>query len=177
MLDGRGAVAERATHLAGGLARLGESLRVDEVTHRLSLREIEPAGEKCALRKFAGLSETRAQFKRAAQQQLQHHRRTVGRNFDQIFGSIRARSGEKCDQGFVNARGVVTGGVEHIGKTRMGVLEYLERMPQPDQLHRYRCSLRTAETHDADATASRRRGDGGDGLGNRFRRGHFYPSV
>ena len=92
LFDGRHAVAERAAHLAGGLARLGEGLRVDEVANRFSLREVEPAGEECALGKFAGLGQARAQLEGAAQQQLQHHGRAVRCDLNQIFGGIGARS-------------------------------------------------------------------------------------
>ena len=91
------APTERAAHLAGGLARLGEGLRVDQVADRLSLREIEAAGEKGALGEFAGLGETRAQLKRAAQKQLQHHGRAVRCNLNEIFGCVRARSGKESD--------------------------------------------------------------------------------
>ena len=44
------APAERAAHLAGGLPRLRQRLRFDQVAHRLGLGQIELAGEKCALR-------------------------------------------------------------------------------------------------------------------------------
>ena len=95
-------MAERAAHLAGGLARLGERLRVDEVAHRFSLREVEPAGEKCALRELAGLGQARAQLERAAQQQLQHHRRAVRGNLDQIFRGVGVGRGEEGDQRLVD---------------------------------------------------------------------------
>jgi hypothetical protein len=41
LLEGRDAAAERATHLAGGLARLGQGLRLDEVADGLGLGEVE----------------------------------------------------------------------------------------------------------------------------------------
>ena len=100
---GRDTMAERATHLARGLAHLGESLRVDEVTHRFSLREVEAAGKECTLRKFAGLGEARTQLERAAQQQLQHHWRTVRGNFHEVFRSVGVRRGKECHQSFVDA--------------------------------------------------------------------------
>ena len=50
LLDGRSAAAERAAHLAGGLPRLRERLRIDQVANRFGLRQIQPAGQKSALR-------------------------------------------------------------------------------------------------------------------------------
>ena len=64
-----------------------------------------------------------AQLECAAQQQLQHHGRAVGCDLDEVFGGIGAGSGEKCDQGFVDARGVVIGGVKHVSETRVSVFE------------------------------------------------------
>ena len=100
------APAERAAHLAGGLARLGERLRSDQVAHRLGLGEIESAGQKGALRKLARLGQSRAQGKSAAQQQLQHHRRAVRRYLNEIFGGIRVRSAKKGDHRLVNASSI-----------------------------------------------------------------------
>ena len=103
LLDGSDAAAERATHLAGGQARLGEGLRLDQVAHRLGLGEVEPAGEKGALGEFAGLGQPRAQIERAAKQQFQHDRRSMRGNLDEILGGVGVGSGEEGDQRFVDA--------------------------------------------------------------------------
>ena len=185
LLDGRDAAAKRAAHLAGGLARLGKGLRFNQVANGFSLREVEPAGEKGALRKLPRLGQPRAQLKRAAQQQLQHHGRAVRCNLNQIFACVRARSAEVRDHGFVDAcglvdargfvaRGLVAALIEHIGQTRVGVFE---RARQPHQLHGDRRGLRPAQAHNADSAAPRGRGDGGDGVDNGDGRGHGLHSV
>ena len=104
LLDGRNAMAERATHLAGGLARLRERLRVDEVAHRFGLREIEPAGQKRPLRELSGLGQPRAELERAAQQQFEHHRRPVRGNLYQIFRGVGVWRGKESHQRLVDWR-------------------------------------------------------------------------
>ena len=165
------APAQRAAHLARGLARLGQRLRLDQVAHRLGLRQVQPAGQKCALRKLARLGQPRAQLQRAAQQQLQHHRRAVRRNLHQIFGGIGVGRGKKRDQRLVDAARIArfstaSDRIQHIGQPRAPVLQ---RLPQPHQLRGDRRSLRPAQAHNSDAAAARRRGDGGDGVGVTFR--------
>ena len=54
------AAAQRAAHLAGRLTCLRERLRLNQVAHGLGLSQIEFAGEKSALSKFARLSQPRA---------------------------------------------------------------------------------------------------------------------
>ena len=148
LLYGRDAMAERAAHLAGGLARLSEGLRVDEVADRFSLGEVEAAGEECALREFAGLGEARAEIERSAQQQLQDHRRAVRGNFDQIFGGVGVGRGKECDEGFVDAgRSVCSrargANVEHIGETRAGVRRWSRWLAQARPIATaIACSLR-----------------------------------
>ena len=46
LLDGRHPPAERAAHLAGGLAHLGECLGFDQVANRFGLGQIEPARQE-----------------------------------------------------------------------------------------------------------------------------------
>ena len=179
LLDGRDAAAERAAHLAGGLARLGEGLRFDEVADGFSLREVEAAGEEGALREFAGLGEARAQRRARGATAAPAPPASRARQFRPGLRRCRSWARRRMSPGLRRcvwlrrARGFI-GAVEHIGQTRAGVFE---RMAQADQLHGDGCSLRTAEAHDADATASRRRGDGGDGVGNRGGRGHFSPQC
>ena len=103
LLHGRDAAAERAAHLAGGLARLGERLRVDQVADRLGLRQVELAGEKCALSEFAGLGQPRAQLERAPQQQIEHHRRSVRGNLYEVFAGVGIGRGEQGDHRLVDA--------------------------------------------------------------------------
>ncbi len=49
------AAGERAFHLLRGDAGLVQRLRVDQIAHGFSLREIDAAGEKRALGEFAGI--------------------------------------------------------------------------------------------------------------------------
>ena len=103
LLDGRDAAAEGATHLACGLARLGEGLCVDEIAHRLSLREIELAGEECALSEFAGVRQPRAKRKCAPQQQVEYHGRSMRGNLYKFIAGIGIGRGEKGDHRLVDA--------------------------------------------------------------------------
>jgi hypothetical protein len=68
------AMAERAAHLTRSLAGLGEGLGLDKIANGFCLGEVEFAGQKCALRELAGLCESRAEVKRAAQQKIQNNR-------------------------------------------------------------------------------------------------------
>ena len=61
LLDGSDAAAERASHLTGGLAGLGEGLGFDEVANGFGLGEVELAGEEGALGEFAGVGEASAE--------------------------------------------------------------------------------------------------------------------
>ncbi len=97
------ATAERAAHLAGGLAGLGERLRVDEVADSFSLGEVELAGKKGALRELAGLGEARAQSESAAEEQIEDDGRAVRGDLNQVFCGVGVRRGEEGDDGFVDA--------------------------------------------------------------------------
>ena len=101
----------------------------------------------------------------APQQQIEHHRRAVRGNLDQIFAGIGVGRGEQRHQRFVDAcRRFDVLGVQHIGEARTRVFQ---RLAQANQLRGNRSSLRPAEAHDADAATPRRRGDGGDGVDDR----------
>ena len=174
-------MAERSTHLAGGLARLRERLRVDQVAHRFSLREIEPARQKCTLRKFSRLGQPRAERQRAAQQKLQNHRRAVRSNLYQIFRRVGVWRGKKSDQRLIDRVGwgrVDSGGaasaqsaVEHVCQSRASVFE---RLMRPDELRGDGRGLRPAQAHNPYAAPPGRRGDSGDGVGWRS---HSMHSV
>ena len=175
------AAAERAAHLAGGLAGLGQGLRFDEVADGFSLGEVEPAGEKGALRELAGFGETRAESESAAKKQIEHHGRAVRGDLHQILRRVGVRSGKEGDDRFVDALGFGVLGIKHIGKARARMLQ---RMTQPDELRRNGCCLRSAEPHNADAAAAGWRGDGSDGIdcdvlrGRKVRgSGHAYLSI
>ncbi len=169
LLHGLYAAAECAAHLACGLAGLGQGLGFDEIAHSFGLREVELAGEKRALRELAGFGEARTEVESAAKQQVQNDRGAVGSNFDEIVGGVGIRRGKKRDDGFVYLVGASVVRdlvVKNIGKTCAGVLE---GMMQADEIVCDGCGLRTAEAHDADATAAGRRGDGDDGFGGQGR--------
>jgi hypothetical protein len=97
------------------------------------------------------------------QQQLQHHRRTVRRNLNQIFGSIGVRSTKKVTSASsMRSASFARVFIQHIGQPRAPVLQ---RLLQAHQLRGNRRRLRSAQPHNPDAAAPRRRGDGGDGRG------------
>ena len=106
---------------------------------------------------------------------LQHHRRAVRGNLHQILGGVGVGRGKEGDHGLVDAaRHRLAFFVEHIGQPRARVLQ---RLAQANKLRGNRRGLRPAQTHNADAAAPRRRGDGGDGVGGRARGSHGLKSV
>lgn len=115
LLHRRHSVAQCAPHLAGGLACLGERLRIDQVPHRFGLREIDAACKKCALRELAGLRQPRTEFQSVAEERFKNNRRTMRGNLNKIFGCIRVGRGKERHQRLVNARGFTLVGVENVG--------------------------------------------------------------
>ena len=107
LLDGSDAAAERSAQLAGGLASLGERLRLDQIADGLSLGEVEAAGKKSALGEFARLGQPRAPVERAPEQQIQHYRRAMRRNLHHILGGVGVGRGKPGDEGFVDAAGLL----------------------------------------------------------------------
>jgi len=103
--------------------------------------------------KLARLGQSRAQAQRAAQQQVQHYRRSMRRNLNQFLGCVRVRRGEIRHQRLVNADSfaAVIRSIDHIGQPRPPVLE---GMAKPHQVNGNRCGLRAAEAHNADAAAA-----------------------
>jgi hypothetical protein len=193
LLRGRCAAAERAAHLAGGLARLRQRLCIDQVANRFSLRQIKPPGQKSALGELSRLGQARAELECAAQQKLQHHGRAVRGNLDKIFRCIRIGCGEEGNQRLVDAR--ETGArtfricrllhgarslpeIDHVGQSGMSVLKGLMG---PHEHRGNRRGFRPTQAHDSDAAPPRRRGDRSDGVscGARFEiwRGHRLHSV
>ena len=174
LLDRRNAAAERAAHLAGGLAGLGQRLRLDQVAHRLGLRQVQLAGEKGALRELARLGQPRAQLQRALQQQLQHHRRAVRGNLHQIFGGIGVGRGKESDHRLVDAAGIEAVFVQHIGQPRAAVLQ---RLAQADQLRGDGDRPQARSGARCRCLRARRRGDGGDGIGGGVGGSHGLETV
>jgi hypothetical protein len=193
LLGRRSAAAERTAHLAGSLARLRQRLRFDQVANRFGLRKVQSARQKSTLREFAGLGQPCAQLQCASKQKLQHHRRPMRSNLNQIFRRVRIRRAEESHKSFVNAR--ETGArtfricrllhgarslpeIDHVGQSGMSVLKGLMG---PHEHRGNRRGLRPTQAHDSDAAPPRRRGDRSDGVscGARFEiwRGHRLHSV
>lgn len=164
LLDGRDAATQRATHLAGGLAGLGECLRVDEVAHGFGLSKVEATGQEGALGELAGLGEARAEGDRAAQEQVENNGRGVCSDFYNVFRGVGVGRGEEGNDGFVDAASFRSGFgvIEDVSEARARGFEWVMEV---DELCRNGCGLRTAEAHDAYAAAAGGRGDGGDGVG------------
>jgi hypothetical protein len=183
LLDGRNSPAERASHLAGGHAHLGERLRFNQVAHSLGLGKVEPAGEKGALSEFARLSQPRSQIERTAKQELQDNRRSVRGNLDEVLAGVGVGSGEPGDKSFIDSRrlglfGSVSPSVEHI---RQACATMLERQAETDQLDSDRNGLWSTQADNADAAPAGWRGDCGNcvviRLGSRGGVRHVLESV
>ena len=126
------APTERAAHLACGLPRLRERLRLNQIANSLGLGQIQLSGQKRALGKLARLGQPCAQIECTAQQQFQHHRRSVRRNLHQVFGSIRIGRGKPCHHASSMRSAPRLRRIQHVGQPCPRVLQRLA------QLHKLR---------------------------------------
>ncbi len=145
------AAAEGTAHLAGGLARLGQCLGVDQIADGFGLGEVELAGEKRALGEFAGIRETRTERKGSTQQQIENHRRTVRRDLHEFVAGVRIWRGEPRDHRFVDAFAACIVFIEHLSEAGVRVLE---RLAQADKLRGDRSGLGTAKAYDTYSAAA-----------------------
>src|SRR6185437_9971537 len=160
-LDRSDAARKRAPHLAGRLTRLSESLGFNEVAHSLSLRQIDAAGNKRALRKLAGFGKSCAQLDGTSKQKFQHGRRPMGGNLHYILAGVGVGRLKEGHHGFIDARGGGFGVVEDISQACAGVLK---RMAKPNELRGYGSRLWPAEAHNSDPAAAGRSGYRGYGF-------------
>ena len=107
LLDRLQAPRERSLQLLRRDLGLIQSLRVDQIAHRLGLREIDAAVEKGAHGELAGLGQARAGGHAQFDDVPQDDRRSVGGNLDDVVGGVGMRLGEIGDDDFVDAVALV----------------------------------------------------------------------
>src|SRR5688572_28575904 len=138
---------ERAQRGARGVAARG----IDEIGHRLGLREVELAFEEGATRELARLRKPRAGVEAGAQDLLQHHRPAVALELEHVLPGVGARRGE------VECEAFVEGYAARIAKAR--------EMSAPRRRQTSKHALRElphagpGNAHYSDGAAPRRRGD------------------
>jgi hypothetical protein len=99
---------QRAIERASGAARGALGAGVDQVGHRLGLRQVELAVEEGALRELAGLGRSRPgqQVEAARQQQLQHHRSAMRLQLQHMLAGVAVRGREVQRQAMVDGTAV-----------------------------------------------------------------------
>ena len=152
------AARDGAIHLLRRDARLVERGGVDQIAHGLGLRQIDAAVQKGAQGELAGLGQARAGVERALHGVAQHDGRTVAGDLDQVLGGVGARRGEEGDHHLVDGVAVR---VEQLRQVRLPGTPF----GGSEELRGDGARLRSGKAHDAEAGASRRSGDGDDGVG------------
>ena len=94
---------QRALQLLRRHFRLIQSLRVDQIAHRLGLRQIDASVEKRAHGELPGLRQSRSGRHAKLHDMPQHHRRSMRRNLNNVVGRVRVRLGKVSDDDFVDA--------------------------------------------------------------------------
>jgi hypothetical protein len=148
--DARERAGRRTRRLFGG--------RVDEVGHRLGLREVELVVEERAPRELAGLGHAQAhplaRLEHARKEQLHHDRTAVALKLQHRLAGIGVGCRKVERDAMVDRLAI--GGEER----REGCLARSER-PRADGRDDLR-QVGAGDAHHADAPATRRGGDGGD---------------
>ena len=93
---------QRAVELIERRSRLERSRRVDQVADRFGLHQIDPAIEKCAERELARLGQPCARFDCRRHDRVQHDRRAMRAQLDDIVARIGVRRGKECDDGLID---------------------------------------------------------------------------
>ena len=163
-------VGERAGQAAPGRARCGLGAGVDQVGHGFGLGQVQLVVQEGALGELtragqaqvwaAGLAGAGVQLsgrlQAAGQQQLQHHRATVGLQFQHILTGVGVRRGEPQRQALVDNLA--------IGRPERQVAGLAWWQRAAAQRFNQRCKAHAGHPHDAHRTAARGGGDGGDGV-------------
>ncbi len=147
---------EAPLHRALGAARSGGGGAVDEVRDGFRLRQVHLVVEKSALQELPGARGARAQRQEPPEHQIEHDRSPVSVQLEHVLAGQRAGTREEQRDAPVQglARGVAKGAV--VGHAGLG------DAPQHGTGHTAHGGTRGA--NDADPAASRRSGDGGDGV-------------
>jgi len=151
----------RTAGLLRGDARLVEGRGIDQVAHAFRLRQVDPAIQIRAQRELARLGEARARVHRQRDGMPQHHWRAMARNLHYLFGCVRTRAREKCDYDLIHRLplrvqqlGQLTGPRLPIGRSRKADHPCGDLARPP-----------AGKAHYAEPTASGRRGNSNDGVG------------
>src|SRR3954451_11255600 len=150
---------ELAAQRAKCAARCFAARGVDEIGHRLRLREIEATFEKGAPGEFARFGEPRAAIEASAQKLAHHYRSAVAMQFEHVFAGVGVWRREEQRQPLVDRLPVR---IIEPRKLRQPWRRQLADDGAGDACHR-----RAGKPDDADAAASRWRGDCGNGVAPR----------
>ena len=161
LLDRLQAVRKSAFQLPGGDPGLVERLRLDQVAHRLGLRQVDTAVQEGAHGELAGLGQPGATGQSELDHPPQHYRRAVAGNLDYIVGGVGMRLGEVGDDHLVEA--LARFRLDQHAEACPSGLE-LAPLIQPQHGRCDRCRLRSRKPHHAQAAASGRGSDGHDGI-------------
>ena len=159
LLDGNNTAAERPAHLTGGLASLGQGLRLDEIADGFGLREIEFSGEERTFGELSWFGKACAESDGPAEEKIENDGRAVRGDFDEVVTGIRVGGGEEGDDRIIDL--FFGCFIEDGSETCSSVFE---RLAKADELGGNRCGIGAAEAHDPDPSAPGRGGDGGDGV-------------
>ena len=153
------ATRERASQLARGDPGLINRLRLDQVANSLGLSQIDAAGKKSSLREFARLGKSRAALDRLPQEQVEDHRRTVRRYFDDVFSCVGVGCAEEGDDGFVDTTPARRARIQYLREARLGMGQWAS-----ETQHRRGDGngVRPRQANDAYTSAARRSRDGND---------------
>jgi hypothetical protein len=150
--------AERAAGRPG--RRLGAG--VDQVGHRLGLGQVEAVVEESATGELPRRRQPQAdrapRLQAAGQQHLQHHRPAVALQFEHRLAGVRVRRREQQRDAFVDRPPLP---VEERGEGGLPRCQLAGTLGA-EQAVDHRRQVGAGDTHDADAGATRRGGDGGD---------------
>jgi hypothetical protein len=136
---------------------------VDQIDHRLGLRQIETPIEKGTLGKLAGLGHAGT----AGQHGLQHapgtDRTAVAANLCHVLAGVRARATHHTEQGFIHPLPLGIDDITVISPVRCRVAQRLSRRPHKD-LPDERQSASPTDANDTNTAHPRRGRDGRNGI-------------
>ncbi len=131
---------------------------VDQVGHRLGLRQVELVVQERPLRELAGLGQPQPErlpgLEHPAQQQLQHHRPAVPLQLEHVLAGVRMGR-RKVDRDALVDRAAVAGQERPVGRVP-------RRQRAPEQRRDDRRQVVPGDPHHADAAAPRRGSDRSD---------------
>ena len=103
LLDRLQSARKRTLELLRRDFRLIQRLRIDQVAHRLGLRQVDAPVEKGAHGELAGLGQASTRSHAQFDDVPQHNRRSMGGDFDHVVGRVGMWLGKEGDDDFVDA--------------------------------------------------------------------------